>query len=304
MYLKADSNHVLRNALEKVKARNAYLATEDTDVSAWKLGGTPRFHLLNAGSMQAVVTSLIPVYTCPWTLHRTNYVSEYNFDGGKWTCGVEEMHRNRSAVRPCVVYSFGSNNDDFFERDILKLNPDCEIHIFDPTSGTPPVQWNGTYHFHPSGLCVGNATHFFWKELSGVVENPEPGSNIESFPCKSLQQHMMDLNHTYVDILKADVEGMEWDLTRHWTDTRIGQVLLEIHFWHDKSPKLPGLLHEHIMPLERAGYFIHTIESVCANCKAIEIAFLNLNWSPDGSNLGIFDVTMYPSTPGVNLTLD
>merc|ERR1711935_998544 len=189
-----DFRHLqLRNALERIRARNAYLQTTNTDVSQWKLGGTPAFHGLSLSRQPpgTIVSLLSPVYPCPWTLRRSNYVSEVPFDGGKWTCGLAELQHRRT---PCVVYSFGSNNDDFFERDVKVASPDCEVHIFDPTSGTPPVDWQRRYHFHPFGLCVGSATHF------------------GSFPCRNIRQIMIDLNHTYVDLLKADVEGMEWPL--------------------------------------------------------------------------------------------
>jgi len=48
-------------------------------------------------------------------------------DGGKWVC---DLHAISSS---CVVYSFGSGNDTFFEEDLHKLRPVCDIHIFDPT---------------------------------------------------------------------------------------------------------------------------------------------------------------------------
>jgi hypothetical protein len=281
---KPQQDFALKNALERIKARNAYLCTKNTDVSQWrhKTGGTPAFHKIPATS-GTVVSLLSPVYPCPWTLHRTNYVSESNFDGGKWTCGLKEMKKQ------CIVYSFGSNNDDFFERDVRLQNPLCQIHIFDPTSGTTPAGWQGRgYHFHPSGLCVGSHTSF---EI-----------NEKEYPCKSLQGHMNDLGHDHIDILKADVEGMEWDLVSQWPveETRIGQLLLEFYFWV-KSPPLPDLLRKYMIPLERAGYLLQTLEPVGAKIEAFEMTFLNVNWSPEGINRKIFDVSMYPSTPGIVL---
>lgn len=279
---KPQQDFALKNALERIKARNAYLATENTDISQWrhKTGGPPAFHKVPVTS-GTVVSLLSPVYTCPWTLHRTNYVSESNFDGGKWTCGLQEM-------KECIVYSFGSNNDDFFERDVRLQNPHCQIHIFDPTSGTPPAAWKGLgYHFHSSGLCVGSQTSF--------------QINQKEYPCKSLQGHMNDLGHDHIDIFKADVEGMEWDLVSQWPleETRIGQLLLEFHFWV-KSPPLPDLLRKYMIPLERAGYLLQTLEPVGATIEAFEMTFLNVNWSPEGFNRKLFDASMYPSTPGID----
>lgn len=271
----------LKNALERIKVRNAYLATNNTDISQWrqKTGGPPAFHSASIAD-GSVIALLSPVYSCPWTLRRTNYVSQSNFDGGKWTCGVEEMHEQ------CVLYSFGSNNDDFFERDVLNRNARCEIHIFDPTCGTPPDSWRDKYHFHSLGLCANDNTTSF-------------RINDKEYPCKSLFQHMSDLNHSHVDIVKADVEGMEFELVRNWkNETRIGQLLLEFHFWFQK-PTLPELLRDYIIPLEKLGYFLQTLEPVAANIPAFEVTFLNVNWSPNGVPRGIYTPDMYPVTPGV-----
>lgn len=272
-------DYILSNALERIKVRNAYLATNNTDFSEYKTGGPPAFHRVHILS-GTTISLLAPYYTCPWTLKRTNYVSQSQFDGGKWTCGVEEM-------KHCIVYSFGSNNDDFFERDLLDRNPQCEIHIFDPTSGRPPNNWKEKYHFHALGLCVGDETSFTIKE--------------KVFPCLSLEQHMRALGHDHVDILKADVEGMEFALLKNWKqETRIGQLLVEFHFWY-ASPRFHEFLRNYIIPLERAGYFLQTLEPVGAKHEAYEVSFLNVNWSPNGIGRGIWTPDMYPSTPGVAL---
>ena len=277
------NDQILSNALERIKVRNAYLATNNTDISEYKTGGPPAFHgvhILTGTTMSL----LAPYYTCPWTLKRTNYVSQSQFDGGKWTCGVEEMEQ-------CVVYSFGSNNDDFFERDLHYRNPSCEIHIFDPTSGAPPEDWKEKYYFHPLGLCVGDESSFRVATIKDKI-----------FPCKSLEQHMRTLGHSHVDIVKADVEGMEFALLQDWQqhNTRIGQLLLEFHFWF-KSPRFPEFLRNYIIPLERAGYFLQTLEPVGAKHEAYEVSFLNVNWSPNGIDRGIWTPEMYPITPGVVL---
>jgi len=129
----------------------------------------------------------------------------------------------------------------------------------------------------------------------------------KSYRCKSLREHMKDFNHTHIDILKADVEGMEWNLTKYedFSSLQIGQILMEFHFINklmkvDDAKRLTDL-REHIIPMEKAGFFIMSIEPVNANGKQYELVFLNVNWSPAGFNNKIFDARMYPSTPGVDL---
>jgi len=285
---------LMKNAIEKIKARNAYLSTTDTDVSEWHLHGTPAFHRLSL-TEGAVISLLAPVYQCPWTFARTNYVSETPFDGGKWTCGLAEMAEKKTSRPPCIVYSFGSNNDDFFESNLRRVNPDCEIHIFDPTSDTPPADWGDKYHFHASGFCSGDSTTEF--SFGG-----------KSYPCRSLKMHMQELNHAYIDILKIDVEGAElvWMKTQDWQSIPIGQILMEWHF--QELPRadhfVPSFLRDYVIPLERAGFFSISMEPVRGDrdLEQYEVVFLNANWSPAGfsdASADIFKPGNYPVTPGV-----
>lgn len=116
---------------------------------------------------------------------------------------------------------------------------------------------------------------------------------------------MIDLNHTYVDLLKADVEGMEWPLTKqeNWHNIPVGQVMLEMHFWAARNMTMPRLLRNHIIPMEQAGYFMHTIEPVSYHGEAYEVAWLNVNWNPfhdfHPHAQRIFHPRMYPDTRGV-----
>ena len=38
--------------------------------------------------------------------------------------------------KPCLVYSFGVSTDWSFESDLIRFQPNCEIHMFDPTVPT------------------------------------------------------------------------------------------------------------------------------------------------------------------------
>lgn len=315
IFLKGSADYNLKNAIEKIKARNAYLCDQNTDKSpwGWKTGGPPKFHKVPSTSA-SVISLLQPVYTCPWTLHRTNYVSSLTpkpqFDGGKWTCGLREMNERNTALSStttdsdkklsCIVYSFGSNGDDFFEADVLLQNPSCEIHIFDPTSGDPPPSWEGKYHFHRSGLCVGDAVTSFTLNVANVLT--DGGEKSTTYPCRSLGMHMAELGHDSIDILKADIEGMEWELIKQWDFAGVGQMLFEFHFWV-KAPPLPELLRDYFIPLEKQGFFVHTLEPVAAEIEAFEITFLNVNWSPQhGIRKDIlYTPDMYPVTPNVIL---
>ena len=75
-------------------------------------------------------------------------------DGGKWVC---DPHRHNTSI-PCLVYSFGSNNDFGFENSLLQLLPSCEVHTFDFTSNPPGPGNNKNIVFHKIGLAADVST--------------------------------------------------------------------------------------------------------------------------------------------------
>ena len=215
------------------------------------------------------VALLTPYYTCPFTLARSNMVSQPGeYDGGKWTCGVAEIAENR----PCVIYSVGSGGNDIFERHIRALKPHCKIHVFDPTSAPLPQ-----YAFHQYGLC-GAGDSF-------VADG-------KRYPCKSLHAIMQELGHSQVDVLKFDIEGHEWDVLKltNWAALRIGQILVELHdFEHAHS--CDSILRDVLHPLEAAGFLQFALEPVCSTqCSGqYEMAFIHSAWLPYGYGFDAYD---------------
>lgn len=214
------------------------------------------------------VSIFSPVTACPWTLLRSNSITDV-FDGGKWTCGLPEMAA-AGPTRKCVVYSFGSAGNDIFEKHLLSIIPHCEVHIFDPTCKPLPPP----YHFHEYGVCA-SGTSF------------KAGEKV--YPCRSMTQIVEELGHKHIDILKMDVDGAEWGLfnTTDWSKLRIGQFLVEIHDLGglNLTPSLGAKdLAQHVWgPLEKAGLLQYIIEPVCDYCAGqYELAFLNRNWLPEG----------------------
>lgn len=120
-------------------------------------------------------------------------------DGSKWLCGVSRL----AAQGPkCVVYSFGSSGDSCFENDTAHLMPQCEIHIFDPTSHElKDKRW--TYHSWGIGGRDKTETRYYnWR-------TQQPGY-CSGCAMKTLTETMRELKHDYIDVLKVDVDGAEW----------------------------------------------------------------------------------------------
>jgi len=87
-----------------------------------------------------------------------------------------------------IVYSLGSNKQQDFETAFLKLRPDSNIFTFELAKNNIPdesvrnsrVKWFNIGLGYTSGL-----------------------SNL-----KTLTDMMKMLNHTYIDVLKMDIEGL------------------------------------------------------------------------------------------------
>ena len=161
-------------------------------------------------------------------------------DGGKFMCGIsflKEMQTQRKSktaasskpvkqAPPCVVYSYGVSTDSSFETDLLRFGVHCEVHAFDPTIGQMHLpnsdgyaSSGGSITFHKLGLAAtsGASTSFM------LVEN--------------LFDTMHRLNHSYIDVLKIDVEGAEWEILPHLLKPKsetnapaFGQLLVELHY--------------------------------------------------------------------------
>jgi Methyltransferase domain len=127
------------------------------------------------------------------------------YDGAKMICFDEFDGRTTQRAiqenRNCVIYSFGSSDDSCFETSI-KNRTDCEIHIFDPTSSElKDPRW--TYHTYGlTGYDPSITTFWNWRTQKQAECN--------NCPMRNLYEIMRELNHTWIDILKIDIDGAEW----------------------------------------------------------------------------------------------
>jgi len=159
---------------------------------------------------------VIPAFSCPHQLNRFGVLG----DGGKWVCGMEKVLQ-----RPdCIVYSFGVNKESSFEAAIMQKSTNCEVFGFDFSSDgwgpevTNYPQWKRRLHFYPYKMDT----------VDDHAANP---------PRWTLPAIMKAHGHTFIDILKVDIEGAEFEVLSsaidYWAKNNIplpfGQMQLEIH---------------------------------------------------------------------------
>jgi len=141
-------------------------------------------------------------------------------DGGKWVCGLDRVAKQDK----CVIYSFGINGESSFEQSLLQRVPGCEVWGYDfSVKG-----WGPEIKDDPE---LAPRAHFQPWALGGTDmhgENDDP----KWWTLDSL----MKLNdHTFIDILKIDIEGGEFDALTAFVhshaqgDLPIGQLQIEIH---------------------------------------------------------------------------
>lgn len=164
-----------------------------------------------------------PTYACPVN----ELIGTYG-DGVKWMCGIRDL------AQPCVVYSAGSGFSAQFERSVLAQTP-CEVHVFDPTGRAPDLPDLNTsrFHFHSIGISASD-------KLTGLAN--VKGSNTKNlFQVLTIGSIMRKLGHSFVDVLKMDIEGHEAQAVAGLQPQHagaplpFGQLLLEVH-----SNRVPG----------------------------------------------------------------
>lgn len=157
----------------------------------------------------------LPEVACP-DMRRIGNIG----DGGKFVCGLSHLENiNRDvikevpgAVPKCVIYSYGISIDSVFELNVENITK-CEIHAFDPTIGNlPPV-------LRPNVFNLG--TNKWERKEKLNITFHKVALSVSSGPTSSfsytetLLDSMVRLNHSFIDILKVDVEGSEWVVFEH-----------------------------------------------------------------------------------------
>lgn len=167
-------------------------------------------------------------------------------DHGWTTCYSSELRDKES----CVIYGFGVGQYLEWDLAMAKTYPNCNVYSFDPTptalqhmfGAKQTVQKLLSNHFFvPLGLSheSGMVTLFapaegdqFTREFRQARNGDAGKINI---PVQTVEGVMAGLGHTYLDILKVDIEGGEFpvleQLHKQGTLNNVGQFMYEGHFF-------------------------------------------------------------------------
>lgn len=162
-----------------------------------------------------------------------------------------------------IVYSFGIGQDTSFDDTIIQKH-NCQVFGYDPTPKS--IDWiasrtdlSPNFHFHPFGLDKKTGIAHFnlpknKSHVSGSIINHQnvDEHNMVEVQMKSFIDIVSENNHSYIDVLKMDIEGSEYAVMDSILESsiEIKQILLEIHerFFDngiEKTKKLLHSLHKH-----------------------------------------------------------
>jgi hypothetical protein len=244
-----------------------------------------------SGSPYTIWDFFIPSFQCPHHVERIGTLG----DGGKWVCGIERIAKQEK----CVIYSFGINGESSFEAAMLDRAPGCEVwgYDFSVNSFGPEIE---------DSPRLKERSHFFPYALGG-----HNAHGPENSPKYYTLDALMRLNgHTFIDVLKIDIEGAEFDTLKTFllvhkpvspfesTTLPIGQLQIELHAWDDYAKF--EFFHGWWTALEDAGLrpfwteanLVYVNYADSAKPKLAEYSLINIHGNHtlihDGAEEGMF----------------
>jgi FkbM family methyltransferase len=171
-----------------------------------------------------------------------------DIDSGGWYINVSEPLR--------VIYCAGVGLDMSFEVALAKMAAE-PVLVFDPSpTGIATVEKSdiSNIKFFPIGLAAhsGSIEFSLPKDAAeGSYSVVQEGVETIRFDCSDLGTIMNTNGDSYIDLLKMDIEGFEFDIVHQILDQHIPvrQLCVEFHSW-----LRPGQTYKTIARLYRAGY--------------------------------------------------
>ncbi len=167
-------------------------------------------------------------------------IERYGSEYGGWEVILNSIHPDS------IVYSIGIGNDISFDESLIE-SKGCKIYAYDPT---PRVEeWINSkprplnFIFKSIGLGASDSfVDFYEPENPNHISHSLSPSSDKGFansfkiPVQKLSTLMKGNNHTYIDIIKMDIEGFEYSVIENIISEKIKikQLLVEYHHGYYK----------------------------------------------------------------------
>ena len=180
-----------------------------------------------------------------------------------------------------IVYSFGIGTDISFDLELIKKFG-VSVFAFDPTPKS--IEWlrlqdlPETFRYFPIGLAPYSGVADFHlpkneNYVSASMTSIQSDKSIK-VNVKTLSELMREFGHTSIDILKMDIEGIEYDVIVDIlrSGIQIRQLLVEFHHrFHNMGSKITRTT---IQNLKSAGFELFHVSG-----NSEEFSFINLKFS-------------------------
>lgn len=180
-----------------------------------------------------------------------------------------------------VVYSFGAGGDISFETE-LSERFNSKIYIFDPTPSS--ISWMATQtlpphvYFHPVGIAADDGyADFYAPRGNGTGAHSklknEYATQPIKVPMKRLTTIMKEQGHHFIDLLKMDIEGAEYEVLEEIMNDHIPVRQLLVEFHHRfKTIGIKRSL-DAIDRLKKTGYVVFSVSPT-----GEEVSFINTRY--------------------------
>jgi FkbM family methyltransferase len=171
-----------------------------------------------------------------------------------------------------IVYSAGVGEDISFDLDIINEYNHCKIFAFDPTPKS--IEWIKkqnlpvNYYFSHYGISnkTGEEEMFLPKNkdhVSGSIYESDHLAKEDKIivQMKCIEDIIKENNHSYIDIIKMDIEGSEFSVLQslNWDEINCGQIVIEFHERFFKNEKT--LINKAIKKLRENNYYCFAVSS-------------------------------------------
>jgi len=208
--------------------------------------------------LKTLVAQFLRVYP-KFKINRRVKIETHGYGYGAWSI-VENSLSDRS-----VVYSFGVGKNVDFEVSLFDKYR-CRILMFDPTpdsiSFINDLKLDSKLEFIPRGISNRNGIVKFYSPLieDGVSFSVFQNKNCQndhyvSVEMRSLDSFMSEFNHKKIDLLKLDIEGIEYDVITDILNKRIDITQIIVEFHHGIYDNLDARMTERIITLLKSADF-------------------------------------------------
>ncbi|KAF8939967.1 hypothetical protein BGZ47_007926 [Haplosporangium gracile] len=195
---------------KQIYKRTQYIHKNNYNTGAW---------LPKAKEMMPLWWYFQPSFNCP---HEVERVGRLN-DGGKWMCGMTILESMKKEEK-CVIYSLGVFDDSSWEKEMIDRT-NCQVFAFDASVDKI------------AGDAAGDPNIHFFKYFIGGKDTVDKDGTV----WKSLKTIMKENGHDWIDVLKIDIEGNEFDALNAMMDQfdvlPFSQMQIEIHLFDSMEDK-------------------------------------------------------------------